>query len=136
MAIYYQQNLSITNCDDGAPEDKVAAEVPAPLELVGHVVVGEVPSGVLHERHGDPRVDGVLGVRPGHRLVLEQPLLPVRESRPLLALVLQLRPGQSVATVMPPNLQMIKFVIGIFLVTFDTDYAKVLSVKTSESAKS
>ena len=92
-------------CNNGAPEDKVASKVPAPLELVGHVVVGEVPSGVLHERHGDPRVDGVLGVRPGHGLVLEEPLLPMRESRPLLTLVLQLRPGQSIAAVMPSYLQ-------------------------------
>ena len=88
-----------------SPEDKVAAEVPAPFEFVGHVVVGEVPSGVLHERHGDSGVDWVLGVRAGHGLVLEEPLLPMRQGRPLLPLVLQLRPRQGIATVMPPNLQ-------------------------------
>ena len=107
--------------NDFSPEDKVAAEIPAPLELVCHVVVGEVPSGVLHQRHGDPRVDGILGVRAGHGLVLEEPLLPMREGRPLLALVLQLRPGQSVAAVMPPNLEEMILVAGIFLETLTSD---------------
>lgn len=75
-------------------EGKVAAQPPAPLEVLGHGVVGGVPARVLHQRHGDPAVDGVLGVGPRHRLVLEQPLLPVGQRRALLPLVLQLRPRQ------------------------------------------
>ena len=77
-----------------ALEGKVAAQPPAPLELLGHSVVGSVPARVLHQRHSDPAVDGVLGVGPRHRLVLEQPLLPVGQRRPLLPLVLQLRPSE------------------------------------------
>ena len=77
-----------------ALQGEVAAEAAAPLELLGHVVVGLVPAGVLHQGHGDAAVDGVLGVGPRHRLVLEQPLLPVGQRRALLPLVLQLRPRQ------------------------------------------
>ena len=51
-----KHSLNLSNSP--SPEDKVAAEVPAPLELVGHVVVGQVPAGVLHQRHGDPGVGG------------------------------------------------------------------------------
>ena len=84
-----------------ALQGEVAAEAAAPLELLGHVVVGLVPAGVLHQRHRDAAVDGVLGVGPRHRLVLEQPLLPVRERGALLALVLQLGPRQLVAAEVP-----------------------------------
>ena len=54
-----------------ALESKVAAQTLAPLEVLGHVVVWEVPAGVLHQGHRDPRVDRVLGVCPRHCLVLK-----------------------------------------------------------------
>ena len=43
----------------------------APLELIGKLVVGQVPAGVLHQGHRDAGVDRVLGVRASHRLVLK-----------------------------------------------------------------
>ena len=87
-----------------ALQSKVAAEVLPPLELLRHVVVGEVPAGVLHQRHGYPGVDRVLGVSPRHRLVLKQSFLPVSESRALLSLVLQLSAAQFVAAEVFPHL--------------------------------
>ena len=65
---------------------EVAAQAPPPLELLSHGVVGQVPARVLHQRHRDARVDGVLGVRTRHCLVLKQPLLPVGQRCPLLSL--------------------------------------------------
>ena len=65
---------------------EVAAQAPPPLELLSHGVVGQVPARVLHQRHRDARIDGVLGVRTRHRLVLKQPLLPVGQRCPLLSL--------------------------------------------------
>ena len=66
---------------------EVTAEAAPPLELLRHGVVGQVPARVLHQRHRDAGVDGVLRVRPRHRLVLEESLLPVGERRSLFSLL-------------------------------------------------
>ncbi len=69
-----------------ALEVEVAAQAAAPLKLLRHSVVGAVPARVLHQRHRDAGVDGVLCVSSRHRLVLEQPLLPVGQRRSFLTL--------------------------------------------------
>ena len=58
---------------------EIASEALAPLEVVCHLVVGQVPARVLHEGHGDPGVDGVLGVGPRHRLVLTEEILKYKK---------------------------------------------------------
>jgi len=65
---------------------EVAAQAAPPLELLRHGVVGQVPARVLHQRHRDAGVDGVLRVRPRHRFVFEEAFLPVGEGRSLLSL--------------------------------------------------
>ena len=83
----------------------MAAGPGTPGQRLRPAVVWPVPAGVLQQGQGEPAVDRGRAVDgPCHRLVLENSLLPVSQSRPVTALVLQLRPLKTGAGKVQPDL--------------------------------